>query len=221
METQLVKHLVPCSSRELSWPSEVTVKMIKVLETPSTKGSAVCYICRMNRERHSMNRWTVRGKLSPLITPEDLALEETARAPARSCYHLQWEGLARPLLTLCLWQHLLVFIWVLIMYQGDKRSIFARNISVDCQRGSFSSLANDNHLFSPSESDFGWLPQGWDAATVSRMEDSGWRKSLGCILFPKSPSLTSLFGSALSISPGPFPCGQLKVRVTIYLQKLF
>lgn len=119
METQLMKHLVLYGSRELSWISEVTVKMIKVLETASTKGSAVCHRSRMNRGRHSMNRWTVRGKLSPLITPEDLALGETARAPARSCYHLQREGLARPLLTLCLWQHLLVLIWVLIMYQED------------------------------------------------------------------------------------------------------
>lgn len=119
METQLRKHLVPYGSRELSRISEVTVKMIKVLETASTKGSAVCHRRRMNRGRRSMNRWTVRGKLSPLITPEDLALGETARAPARSCYHLQREGLARPLLTLCLWQHLLLLIWVLIMYQED------------------------------------------------------------------------------------------------------
>jgi len=91
------------SSRDQSCPSEVTVKIIQVLETASTKGSAVCHICRMIRRRCSMNRWTVRGKLSPLITPEDLAPKGTARAPARSCYHLQWEGLAHPLLTLCLW----------------------------------------------------------------------------------------------------------------------
>lgn len=31
-----------------------------------------------------------------------------------------------------------------------------------------------------------------DAATGSRVEEGGWRKSLGCILFPKSTSLTSL-----------------------------
>lgn len=115
METQLAKHLGLYSSRELIWPSEVTVKVIHVLETASTKGSAACRSCRMNRGRHSMDRWTVRGKLSPLITPEDLPTGETARAPPRSCYHLQQEGLARPLLTLYLWQHRLVFIWVLIM----------------------------------------------------------------------------------------------------------
>lgn len=68
-----------------------------------------------------MSRWTVSGKLSPLITPEDLALEETARAPARSCYHLQQEGLSHPLLTPCLWQCLLVFIWVLRVCQGGEK----------------------------------------------------------------------------------------------------
>lgn len=33
-----------------------------------------------------------------------LALEESARDPARSCYHLWWEGLAWPSLTPFLWQ---------------------------------------------------------------------------------------------------------------------
>lgn len=146
METQLVKHLGLYSSRELIWPSEVTVKVIHILETVSTKGSAVCHSCRMNRGRHSMNRWTMRGKLSPVITPEDLPPEETARAPAKSCYHIQQEGLTLPLLTLYLWQHLLVFIWVLIMYLGDKRSIFARNISVDCQ-GSFFFFTGNGQIF--------------------------------------------------------------------------
>lgn len=142
METQPVKHLVPYSSRELSWPSEITVKMIQGLETASTKGSAVFRRCRMDRGRRRMNGWTVRGMLSPLITPEDLALEETARAPARSCYHLQREGLAHPLLTLYRWQHLLVFIWVLTMYQGNKRSILLRSICVDCQGSSFFFIGN-------------------------------------------------------------------------------
>lgn len=124
----------PCvrySNRELDLPSDVTVKMIQVLETASAKGSALCHSCRMNRGRHNMNTWTVRVMLSLLITLEDLSVEETARAPARSCYHLQWEGQARPLLTACLCQHLLISIWVLIMYQGDKRSTFTRNNSVD------------------------------------------------------------------------------------------
>lgn len=184
VETQLVKHLVSYRSRELSWPSEVTVKMIRVLETASTKGSAVCHRCRMNRGRHSTNRWTVRGRLSPLITPEDLTLEETARAPVRSCYHLQREGLAYPLLTLCLWQHLLAFIWVLIMYQEDKKGIFARNVSVDCQGSSFSSLAMDSALFSPSESDFGSLPRSGYSYWVQ--DGEGWMEKVsGLYSIPK------------------------------------
>lgn len=52
-----------------------------------------------------MKRWAVRGSLSPPITPGDLALEETARDPARSCYHLWWEDLAWPSLTSFPWQH--------------------------------------------------------------------------------------------------------------------
>lgn len=97
------------------------------------------------------------GKLSPLITPENLALEGTARAPARSCYHLQYEGLSHPFLTLYLWQCLLVFIWVLIVQQAEKE-VSLQELSVDCQGSSFSSLAVGSALFSPSESDFGWLP---------------------------------------------------------------
>lgn len=100
---------------------------------------------------------SVSGKLSPLITPEDLALEGTARAPARSCYHLQWEGLSHPFLTLCHWQCLLVFIGVLIVQQAEKE-VSLQELSVDCQGSSFSSLAMDSALFSPSESDFVWFP---------------------------------------------------------------
>lgn len=221
IETQPVKHLVPYSSRELSWPSEITVKMIQGLETASTKGSAVFHRCRTNRGRRGMNRWTVRGTLSPLITPEDLALEETARAPARSCYHLQREGLAHPLLTLYRWQHLLVFIWVLTMYQGDKRSILLRNSCVDCQGSSFFFTGNGQCSVFSIWVWFWLTPSGLDAATGSRIEESGWRKSLGCILLPKSPSLTSLFLELLYKFLLDFSLdGQSKVGVTIYLQRL-
>lgn len=149
-----------------------------------------------------MSRWTVSGKLSPLITPEDLALEETARAPARSCYHLQQEGLSHPLLTPCLWQCLLVFIWVLRVCQGGekKKKYLCKKYLRWLPRKLFLFTGN-GQLFVSSESYFGWLLQVWDAATGSRIEEVS-----ELYPFPKITSFhVSLLRTALSISTGFSP----------------
>lgn len=156
--------------REVRWPPEVTEK--RDAGPGSCKGSAVCHPCRVNRGRCDVKRWAVRGDLSPPITPGGLALEETARDPARSCYHPWWEDLAWPSLTSFPWQH----------HLGAHKSI--REIK-EVSLQEMSLLTAKEAHFSSQELCFFHLSlilsDSLRFGCSSHIQDAGggWRKSLG------------------------------------------